>query len=1146
MEIARDFSGHLNLDSHAFRVGPKDYVDALNITRSGEPTDVSTNVVGNRVVNFTFHAGVNITVGAKEDKLRNRIIEFVYNSQGYHTIIIYNKTTGTRTKLFQSITDTGGIDILNLQPLYKVKDIDIIYRDSDGDLVFFNDAYNRPGGFNIDVIGTYAPNITDDLIRLSKKPPLVAPIVAYDSDPLVKVNNLRKKLYQFMYRPVYKDNYKSTWSPISKVQLPSNGYSIVTDIDPTKNNVILVTVQAPLGADFEKIEIAARQSNGIVWTDFFIVDTLNKNDYDIDEGATYTYRFYNDTPPTFLDPDDAELQFDRVPDEANTQALANGNVLVYGGITEGFNQIPRSQSNVQVSYISVDTSPNEIPVAPPNLSWTTSSSPSGSQPTDFRLILTVGPYVAGGDRFHVEFTSVPVSGTTFGCNLDYIALNTDTTTTARDAIRTLVDAALGPNFTVTAVSTNQIKIETHVFPSPGAGFYVYVNVYATPALTTQGSNATWKWNSRYQFGLIYFDDYGKPLAIMSYKELDGDPNVYTVTTPNFNINGSNANAPRVPVITASVGHIPIAGAKYFQWIRSTNLSVSKFLQYITCQIDSDAEYFWFCIANLDEFKVKNTGFLPSYQFTPGDRLRVMDTVNVAGSTFEYSASYHEDDYEILGEEIRAIPNAGVDITGRFLKVRRPSPATTYNPFQLIEIYTPALRTNETNTVFYEFGEVYPIYVADDGNRYHVGNIQNQTALQNAHFEFIDGDVYFKFRKIYNDTFSELTQFMMLGMMDANYSDYWQSAFTSNGRPWVLEPNTRRTYNPVLVRFGNTFQQGTDINALNRFYPDNYDEYVRDYGDIMKMFAWNNSLIVGQRFKIGRVPVLQQIWEDASGVDTVGVTQKLLNRIQYYVGEYGVGDHPESVAYNNSVISGWDNYRGVNWRISQNGLTPISIIHNANNFSIREAGSRGFNYKIYQVYNAADNEFISAFEETNILPAKTLSWDESSNGYRSPLSYFPEFMCCVNNLLVTWKNGQLYTHDNPVYNNFYGVQYDSFVTAVFNDRIELKKSFNNVYLLAGQKWDVPEISTNNKSNVLSNSPIQQSNLIEDDFEYTEGNYYAAFKGDTNSIAGGQAINNADYLKGAYIILKIRKAAASTLVFLNAVIVGATDSQYNNKQ
>lgn len=88
-----------------------------------------------------------------------------------------------------------------------------------------------------------------------------------------------------------------------------------------------------------KVEIAAQESLGNVFSNFFSVIILDKEELTIDNNDTYLWYFYNSEAYVFVDLDESVLDFDRVPDRANAQELLNGNVILYGGITEGLDPV---------------------------------------------------------------------------------------------------------------------------------------------------------------------------------------------------------------------------------------------------------------------------------------------------------------------------------------------------------------------------------------------------------------------------------------------------------------------------------------------------------------------------------------------------------------------------------------------------------------------------------------------------------------------------------------------------------------------------------------------------------------------------------------------------------------------------------------
>ncbi len=171
------------------------------------------------------------------------------------------------------------------------------------------------------------------------------------------------------------------------------------------------------------------------------------------------------------------------------------------------------------------------------------------------------------------------------------------------------------------------------------------------------------------------------------------------------------------------------------------------------------------------------------------------------------------------------------------------------------------------------------------------------------------------------------------------------------------------------------------------------------------------------------------------------------------------------------------------------------------------------------------------------PAVTLNFDEKGNVFESKLSFIPEMMVDLGVQFISFKDGSLYTHDSVTYNNFYGVQYDSYITFVFNDYAEAKKTFVNVTENANVVWDCPEISTDLDSYAGTK---QSSNLVIEDFVQQEQEYNAALLKDINSVNG---LINGDDLKGKYIKIKFRAASSDNLVILIAVKTKYLNSPLN---
>lgn len=84
---------------------------------------------------------------------------------------------------------------------------------------------------------------------------------------------------------------------------------------------------------------------------------------------------------------------------------------------------------------------------------------------------------------------------------------------------------------------------------------------------------------------------------------------------------------------------------------------------------------------------------------------------------------------------------------------------------------------------------------------------------------------------------------------------------------------------------------------------------------------------------------------------------------------------------------------------------------------------------------------------------TITFSPSSKGWTSFWSYNPDWMLGLNSSFYTWKQGQLYKHDsNSTRNNFYGVNYPSIVTTVFNQDPTQNKVFKTLSLDSTHPWN----------------------------------------------------------------------------------------------
>ena len=207
---------------------------------------------------------------------------------------------------------------------------------------------------------------------------------------------LFRSVSQSRYQWLYKDDTKSCWSPWSKLFAPANVDTLSNEIDPTKNNVIYVDMPT-VGGDIKEVKIGARHSVVDTFSDTFLVDTLTIaqfNALSTTSSGLKRYNFYNTEAYPFIDKSEDSFLFDYVPVKANAQELLNGNVLIYGGITEGVT-FDTSFTNADVTLPYVELVANTAGGSSTDKLTTTTADMQPSSP----------PYSTGS--FYIYLTGTP-------------------------------------------------------------------------------------------------------------------------------------------------------------------------------------------------------------------------------------------------------------------------------------------------------------------------------------------------------------------------------------------------------------------------------------------------------------------------------------------------------------------------------------------------------------------------------------------------------------------------------------------------------------------------------------------------------------------------------------------------------------------
>ena len=1144
--INNPFNGKLNLDVAEYRIQNGDYIDALNITRDAQgiaQDKVVSNIIGNQVIANTLPSGENKIIGFYADKIRNRAYYFLWNSNGYNSILYYDLSTEVIVKVLTSKTDSDGIDILSFNPSYKVLSVNIFYRDDEGDLLFFNDGLNPPKVINVS--DNYGTSWKLEYILVSKAPPVMPAKVVYENDTTITVNNLRNKLFQFCYRYVYDNNEKSVWSSKSIVPLPQQPSLNFTENTAT-NNARIAVLFSTGGIDVRAIELSFRETTNGVTSDWYLIKSFDKQALTISDNIVYDYKFYNDGIYTQIDVLESSQLQDYVPQKANAAELGNGNVLLYSGITEGYDKTDMELSIAQYTnetayyydqagllfFASVNGADNGSGTSITFYLYGTGTN--GGNGTVTTLNNAAGGYYV--NIFATDGTDLSTSYSTSGITTSY---------TVNSILTGLSAAMVLKGFTQTSLVGNKLIM------SLSSGFVLTSTGFKTfPVLDNDNTRFASVWDSGYQYAVQYFDAQGRTIGAQT---AGGG----TINTP------SRVLTSNFPTIYLSIENRPPLYASYYQVLRSNNTTYNKRLCWISesaysgiTSATDNQKYIYIGIGNISAYNesISSTQNVVSYNYTEGDRIKFIRRYDVNNDPVSLSAQY---DYEIVGTVSTfeynisypspiAPDNNTYTATGNFLKIKYPTadisatfdfPGTADFQHYEILLYNYTSNFASDQRFFYEFGKEYGIGNPGTADRYHFG----VTQLPNggAVIPVTNGDLFYRLRNVpYSDNFnyrsttfeiatpssssetfpitvtptidntsykiqtqanatayiagsgfpvwassgflfynksssaekilsingslqvtpdvnSEFSVYAIIctnlspyepkywisllplesnslvadvptifeinkkfsvpptgkvwlvatystiaggnlvlqpfdfefdvvknttiEIIESSFSDNYNLITNSNGRPSVVDENAKQTYFPTLIRFGGAYQINTNINQINNFKYENFDEYDRSFGDVMRLHVRDRYLKVYQKFKVGNVPILTQIVKDSANNPLQANTDTLINKIQYYAGDYGIGDASTSLAWNNFADYFVDNYRGVVCRLSQDGITPLSILYATNAFFVpllqnyrqelnNGISSDGSAYEgnpcIYGVFDAYTNKYIIAMEEIN--------------------------------------------------------------------------------------------------------------------------------------------------------------------------------------
>jgi hypothetical protein len=739
----KQFTGKVDYDSPNEVIEAGSCRAARNVEWYGNLPDLRPQMVqGNqRLINPLLPGtGVNKTIGRHYDAKRHRLLFFNYNSAGNHGIYIFYTLVGTFVRIVQSGINTNG-DVLGFTAFVRICNINIIYGDGqDGDLLFYVDSLQQCNKLNIDrfLNGTYTAGgnlIQRSYIGLPKPPPIPPPQCVYENDTTVTNNNMINSIFNISCAHIYDDQELSVIGSGARQALPSDPFDPKNNTDWTRNARMAIYV-ATGDQNVKKIRIYGTQTKDGATTAPFIIDTLVKADLGIPNNTVYRYLFYNNGNYITVDPAYAVLDFDMIPQSAVCQELLNGNVIAYGGITEGY---PYFSPSLNITTQNV--TPPQWSVNGTLFFAATNGIFTGGQPQITMYLTGVGTNDGFGNPITLEKypTLLNVKAKSNGTDISFF--EAVVTSNIANNLTRLQTAAVTAGWVFVSGTTNSLTVYyptgtvtlQSAFLSGGLVLDTSPNPSAIPAHYP---------DSAYSYGLVYRDAAYRTNGVIS--------NVTGNIKTQAYLDGS------IPQITLNLGGFtPPPWAVFYEIVRTDTLTYLKYFDWVSAGAYQgtgqgvSTVYGYFDVSNISTYNqsVSASEGVVSYSFSPGDRIRILGRYDSTGTFTALNL-----DYAIIGSPTLVIAN-GVQKAGQFVQIFYPagdigpnfqfSTASNDTNFQnykiLIYSYKPYLPTN-LNT-FFQVGQQYGIGNPGTGAAFHMGNTaDNQVTLS-------DGDVFYRQRTV---------------------------------------------------------------------------------------------------------------------------------------------------------------------------------------------------------------------------------------------------------------------------------------------------------------------------------------------------------------------------------------------------------------
>jgi len=1082
------------------------------------------NVKGNVLKSNSLPSGSNVCIGTYEDQLNNRLVFWNYNSNGDHGVYAYSPETDSIVTLIQIL----GLNFQN-DRRYLITGVGSI-----GQLLYWSDGFNPQRVINMQ--RDYSSSFVED-ITLIRPVPIIPPILAQDTfyglqhpeyarvDDGDIINKITDKNIQFSYRYKYLDNEYSVIAPYSDLSY--------ADFDPdffnkTKTNVVdgefvynyKNTISVFVNGGFDNVNVAIVKQVEFLYREN---NTGNWRIWKIFNSAGVLSAVFDLKNANLIDVDITSTSklFEAVPNFSKALCLHKNRVFVTAD-EENFDVLDSPTITITPRYTK-DSSHDVW-----NGSLTIASNQSFITPFVTSFVV--------GDRV-MFYTSDALPGFASGgffLGGNVISITAGVATIRIDAAYTALVGTYTRNWELIRVMPNPFKTywknnAVHLFGIAVFDYQLRCMGVVSPTKLTIANDFT-KRDSRPLGGEI--EHYGS----------------YNNRTLDFDVSGNFSTSPKVRFISLCVTedqfyqtyHQSNVRPYFYKYDNVTGYSVAGTEVLINGRIftkakpalQADFSQIWlqipkdFAVTLDTTFYVRPVGI---DNYIKANSLPI--TTNI------------EKIQNIIGDYV-VINNFGITDWSSL-----PSSFA-------VEFFVP--KDAPSNNVFYEIGKRIEVNADGTFTFPSIKDLQGPTYLYSKGANILysgaffsdalyktNGESQFYFQQTYNTHSPETTYVSAIDGRGGfpGVTKLQQNAdsllFAESPTPTTTLVNTQNVENAnvypsqpsvfsnvkiivsdytkvarsqgktiadvldkkafprtSVIRFSNTYVQDTNINGLSSFDSGNQYSLPYERGAITKILTVGNRLLIVHEFNSTVVYTNENVITKSDGSqDLIASSDVVAYNRALQDGGYG-SYHPESVVYIEGNVFGFDIYAGAVWRYTNEGQFPISNYGRKEYFRTKSElylpNKDGV--KIIGGHDPFNKEYLLTFND-GTGASETIAFNYEKDKWTIRYAFIPEFYGKINNKLVSFKNGQFWVHnENSIYNNFYGVQYTSFLKLAVNPHPGWSKDFMGIDLA----MESISSDVDFKQVELFTEEGQYSYLKSDEFEKKENTFYANILKDVNTL------------------------------------------------